>query len=142
MLLDDLLTSYQEIETGFAEQLYQLYKSFEFRSLWNVNDRLTAFQRRASEAAKGTGKLQGVVELTKAMQELDKIESKGQDCFTRMHYSTDTHKWHFDNVKDKVVCEQMSQQINFVKKKLSARSPFLSALTLFFWLPYKFRVTT
>ncbi|XP_078356917.1 uncharacterized protein LOC144641766 isoform X1 [Oculina patagonica] len=107
MLLDDLLTSYQEIETGFAEQLYQLYKSFEFRSLWNVNDRLTAFQRRASEAAKGTGKLQGVVELTKAMQELDKIESKGQDCFTRMHYSTDTHKWHFDNVKDKVMFDEI-----------------------------------
>ncbi|XP_078357256.1 uncharacterized protein LOC144642139 [Oculina patagonica] len=109
MLLDDLLTSYQEIETGFADSLYQLYKSFEFRSLWDESDKLAAFQRRASEAAKGTGKLEGIVELTNAMLEVDKLESKAQDCFSRMHYSTNTHKWSFDNVKDKVMFSEIHE---------------------------------
>ncbi len=104
MFRDDLLTSYKEIETRFAKHLYQFYKSYEFRSLWDLNDRITEFQRRASKAAKGTGKLQGVVELTEAMNEIDKIELKGQKCFTSLPYKIDTHKWSFNNVKDKVVC--------------------------------------
>lgn len=109
MFLDDLLTTYQEIESSFSKHLYQFYKSFEFRSLWNVNDRMTTFQRRASEGAKGTGKLQGVLELTKAMREIDKIENKGQECFSRMYYAINTHKWSYDNVKDKVVCKHILQ---------------------------------
>lgn len=60
MFLDDLLTSYQQIQTRFAKQLYQLYKGFEFRLLWNMDDKLSKYQRRAAEAAKGTGKLLGV----------------------------------------------------------------------------------
>ncbi len=104
MFLDDLLTSYQAIETRFAKHLYQFYKSYEFRSLWDLSDRITAFQRRASDAAKGTGKLQGVVELTKAMQEIGTIESDGQKCMTRLPHKFDTLKWSFNNVKDKVVC--------------------------------------
>ena len=35
--LDDLLTSYGQMETSFAEHLYHFYKGFEFRSLWNVD---------------------------------------------------------------------------------------------------------
>ncbi|KAL9982801.1 hypothetical protein ACROYT_G004906 [Oculina patagonica] len=109
MFLDDLLTSYKEIETRFAKHLYQFYKSYEFRSLWDLNDRITEFQRRASDAAKGTGKLQGVVELTEAMNEIDKIELKGQKCFTSLPYKIDTHKWSFDNVKDKVMFSEIHQ---------------------------------
>ena len=103
MFLDDLLTSYQQIETSFAKYLYKFYKGFEFRSLWNVTNKLTEFQRLASEAASGTGKLQGVLELTKALQEIDDIESKARECFTKFRYSTNTHKWSFDSVNDKVV---------------------------------------
>ena len=78
MFLDGLLTSYQQIETGFAQQLYQLYKGFEFRSLWVVQEKLAEFERRAVLAAQGTGNLKGVLELTKALQEIDNIENKGQ----------------------------------------------------------------
>ena len=103
MFLDDLLTSYQQIETGFAKQLYQFYKGFEFRSLWNVDAKLEEFQRRAVLAAKGTGKLQGVLELTKALQEIDDIQNKGQQCFTKFRHTITTHKWSFDSMKDTVV---------------------------------------
>ena len=102
--LDDLLTSYQQMETSYTKHLYQFYKGFEFRSLWDVEDRLTNFQRTASEAAHGTGQLQGVVQLTNAVQEIDRIQLQAQQCFTRNPYSTNTVKWSFDNVEHAAVC--------------------------------------
>ena len=104
MFLDGLLTSYQQIETGFAQQLYQLYKGFEFRSLWVVQEKLAEFERRAVLAAQGTGNLQGVLELTKALQEIDDIENKGQRCFTKFRHTIAMCKWTFDSAKDNVVC--------------------------------------
>lgn len=103
MFLDDLLTSYQQIESRFGQNLYHFYKSLEFRLLWDVRDRLAGFQRLAVESAKGNGNLQGVVELTNAMEEIDTIHSKALRCFSRMHYAVDTRKWSFDIIKDKVV---------------------------------------
>ena len=103
MFLDDLLTSYQQMETSFTQNLYQFYKGFEFRSLWKVGDTLVDFQRRASEAARGNEQLRGVLELTNALQEIDSIESKGRKCFTRFKYSTNTHKWSFNSVEHATV---------------------------------------
>ena len=80
MFLDDLLTSYQQIQTSFAKQLYKLYKGFEFRSLWNVDDQLSKHQRRAVEAARGTGKLLGVAELSNALKEINQIQNKARKC--------------------------------------------------------------
>ena len=95
MFLHDLLTSYQQIETGFAQKLYQLYKGFEFRSLWIVQEKLAEFDRRAVLTAQGTGNLQVVLELTRAIQEIDGIENKGQRCFTKFRHTITTHKWTF-----------------------------------------------
>lgn len=105
MFLDDLLKSYQQMETGFAKYLYQFYKSFEFRSLWNVEDKLAEYQQHASSAADGSGRLRGILELTKALQEINDIEHEGRECFTKFHYSTDLHKWTFDSVEDGAVCK-------------------------------------
>lgn len=104
MFLDDLLTSYGQMETSFTEHLYQFYKGFEFRSLWNVDDTLAHFVRAATEAAPGTGSLQGVLQLTKALQEIDSLENKGRQCFTTFRYTTNTHKWSFDSVTHAAVC--------------------------------------
>lgn len=103
MFLDDLLTTYQQMETSFIQNLYQFYKSFEFRLLWNVGSTLADYQRRASEAARGTDQLRGVLQLTNALQEIDSIESKGRKCFTKFKYSTNTHKWSFNSVDDAMV---------------------------------------
>ena len=103
MFLDDLLTSYQHMETRFSQYLYLCYKGFEFRSLWNVEDKLAHHQRLASSAATGTGRLRGVLELTKALQNIEDIENKGRKCFTKFRYSTDIHKWSFNSTKDGVV---------------------------------------
>ena len=72
---------------------------------------MATLNRQVSEAAVGTGKLVGVAELTNAMQEMDKIAIIGQECFSRMHYSINIHKWYFDNVKDKVVRKQVLRTI-------------------------------
>ena len=103
MFLDDLLTSYQQIQTSFAKQLYKLYKGFEFRSLWNVDDQLSKHQRRAVEAARGTGKLLGVAELSNALKEINQIQNKARKCFTKFRYAVNVAKWSFDNVKNKAV---------------------------------------
>ncbi|KAJ7328567.1 hypothetical protein OS493_024484 [Desmophyllum pertusum] len=95
MFLDDLLTAHQQLETSFTKHLYQFYKGFEFRSLWNVDEKLAEFQRRASVAARGTGKIKGVRELTKALQQIDIIQNKGRHCFTKFRHATNTHKWSF-----------------------------------------------
>ncbi|KAJ7377072.1 hypothetical protein OS493_031031 [Desmophyllum pertusum] len=61
MFVDDLLTSYQQMETSFAKHLYQFYKGFEFtlpmeceRQVNKVSNDLQVKPRS------GTGKLQGV----------------------------------------------------------------------------------
>ena len=101
--LDNLLTSYRHMEDSFAIQLLETFKAFEFRTLWNVEDKLFKFERTASESAKGTGKLEGVLQLTKALEKLQELESKGQQCFTKFRHTTSTDKWSFDNVKNAAV---------------------------------------
>lgn len=101
--LDDLLTAYGAMETSFTKHLYQLYKGFEFRTLWNVDEDLVQFERTASEAAPGTGSLQGVLQLTNALQRIESLRNTGRQCFTRFRYSTNTHKWSFDNVRNAAV---------------------------------------
>ena len=101
--LDDLLTSNRHMEDSFAIQLMETFEAFEFRTLWNVQDKLFNFERTASETAKGTGKLEGVLQLTKSLEKLQELESKGRQCFTKFRYTTSTDKWSFDNVKDAAV---------------------------------------
>ena len=97
------------METSFERKLYKLYKAFEFQSLWNLDSKMARYQQRASSAAEGTGRLRGVLELTKALREINVIESKARTrCFTKFHHSTDTHKWSFDSVKDGPVCKPNS----------------------------------
>ena len=103
MFQDDLLASYEQMETAFAKRLYELYKGFEFRTLWDVSGTMTTYDRQASAAAAGTGKLGGVLELSKAIQAIDNIEFKAKKCFTTMGPTTHSHKWTFDNVKDQTV---------------------------------------
>ncbi len=108
--LDDLLTSYGQMETSFTKHLYQFYKGFEFRTLWNVDEKLVQFERTAIGAAQGTGSLQGVLQLTKALGKIESLENEGQKCFTKFRYSTNTHKWSFDNVKNAAVSIHHQQQ--------------------------------
>ena len=101
--LDNLLTSYEKMETSFAKQLFKAYKGFEFRSLWNVGEKMESFQQRAVNAAKGTGRLDGVLNLKKALYEIEKIENTARRCFTRVHHKTWIQKWPFDNDKNEAV---------------------------------------
>ena len=41
--LDNLLNIYEELETSFSRQLYLFYKGFEFRSLWNMDEKMQGF---------------------------------------------------------------------------------------------------
>lgn len=96
--LDNLLTFYEGLEISFAKQLYKAYKGFEFRSLWDVSDKMESFQRQAVNAAKGTGRLNGVLNLKKALREIEKIENEARRCFTSKHHKTWIRKWPFDSV--------------------------------------------
>ena len=92
------------MEASFSKQLYLLYKSFDFRTLWDETGRLTGFERTAREAV-GAGQLQGVVQLNNALLEIDDLESRARQCFTRFPATNDNvHKWSFDSVNDPAVC--------------------------------------
>ena len=103
MFLDDILTAYGEMETSFTKAIYRFYKAFEFRTLWDVSGKMVKFERTAAEAATGTGSLQGILQLTKAVQAIEALKNKVEKCFTKFPYSTDTHRWSFDTVKNPVV---------------------------------------
>ena len=68
-----------------------------------MEDRLIHFQRAAREAEEGTGRLQGVLQLTEALDEIDDLEEEGRECVTRFRHLTDTQKWSFDNVQNSAV---------------------------------------
>ena len=101
--LDDLLTSYKQMEASFVMQLLDFFKGFEFRTLWNVVDDFFKFQRTASETAMGTGKLQGILQLSKSLENLDTLGGKTRQCFTTFHPTVKIHKWSFDNIKNAAV---------------------------------------
>ncbi|KAL9982789.1 hypothetical protein ACROYT_G004894 [Oculina patagonica] len=107
MFLDNLLTSYGEMETSFAKHLYQFYKAFEFRTLWDVADKLLIFERTTRETAEETKSLQGVLQLTKALEDVEALQTKARRCFTKFRYSTDIHKWSFDNIKNAALFDQL-----------------------------------
>ena len=85
------------------KHLYELHKAFAFRTLWEENNPLASFQQMATESARGTGRLNGAVQLTGELQKAKEIKYKAVMCFTNNVYATDIHKWSFDNVKDKAV---------------------------------------
>ena len=85
------------------KKVYELYKAFQFRTLWEGNNPLSSFQRVASESARGTGRLNGAVQLTEVLRKTKDIQDKAMLCFTNNIYTTDIMKWSFDNVKEKEV---------------------------------------
>ena len=91
------------MERRFARKLYYYYKSFEFQSLWDVEEKIAEYQRTASRATDGSGKLQGIAELQKAIAKIDELKSAAQNCYTSYRVNTDFHKWSFDNSKSQIL---------------------------------------
>ncbi|XP_078344954.1 uncharacterized protein LOC144630471 [Oculina patagonica] len=107
--MENLLSTYRELERSFMRNVYELHKAFEFRTLWEGNNPLTSFQRVASESARGTGRLNGVVQLAGVLQDTKRLQDKAVKCFTNNIYTTDIQKWSFDNVKDKEMFQELAQ---------------------------------
>ena len=99
--MDNLLSTYRELERSFMRKVYELYKAFEFRTLWRGYNPLATFRRVATESARGTGRLNGVVQLTGVLRRINELKDKANKCFTYNKYVTDIHKWSFDIKKDK-----------------------------------------
>ena len=101
--LENLLSTYRELERSFMKKIYELHKAFAFRTLWQGYNPLASFRRVASESARGTGRLNGVVQLTGVLRRTQELKDKANKCFTHNTYTTDIYKWSFDNVNDKRV---------------------------------------
>lgn len=100
------------MKTSFSKQLYLFYKGFEFRSLWNMDKKMAKFQRRAATLTKGSGHLQGVTSLTKALQEINNIEMAARSCFTTKKPKIGIYKWSFDKTKDPTVWNSFFSLVN------------------------------
>ena len=83
--------------------VYELFKAFRFRTLWEGNDPLTNFQRIATESARGTGQLNGIIQLTDVLRNMEQTETKAVQCFTNNVYTTNIKKWSFDKTTNKDV---------------------------------------
>lgn len=94
--MDNLLSTYRELEYSFMVNVYELFKAFRFRTLWEGNDPLTNFQRIATESARGTGQLNGIIQLTDVLRNMEQTEKKAVQCFTNNVYTTNIKKWSFD----------------------------------------------
>lgn len=97
--MENLLSTYREMERTFMESVYELYKAFKFRTLWEGENPLAEFQRVASESARGTGRLNGMIQLTEVLQNMEKLEITAVKCFTDNIYADDVKKWSFDKNK-------------------------------------------
>ena len=71
------------------ESVYELYKAFKFRTLWEGENPLAEFQRVASESAHGTGRLNGMIQLTEVLQNMENLEITAVKCFTDNIYADD-----------------------------------------------------
>ena len=87
--------------------VYELFKAFRFRTLWEGNDPLTNFQRIATESAHGTGQLNGIIQLTDVLRNMEQTETKAVQCFTNNVYTTNIKKWSFDKATNKDVSSRV-----------------------------------
>ena len=110
--MDNLLSTYRELEQSFMISVYELYKAFRFRTLWEGNNPLVNFQRLASESAHGTGQLNGIIQLTDVMRRMEQTETKAVQCFTNNVYATNIKKWSFEKTRD----VDVSSRITFRKR--------------------------
>jgi len=95
--LDNLLSTYQELETSLMREVYGLHKAFRFRTLWEGTNPLSLYQRVAVENAYGVGRLNGILEITNLLRDIERTEAKAVKCFTNNIYTTDIQKWSFDS---------------------------------------------
>ena len=108
--MENILTTYREMEQSFMKNVYELYKAFKFRTLWEEGDPLKDFKRVASESAQGIGQLNGMIQLTSVLQKMENIEATARRCFTNNIYTTTIKKWSFDKVKNKEVSANVKGQ--------------------------------
>ena len=101
--LDNLLSTYQELEASFMREVYELHKAFRFRTLWEGTNPLSLYQRVAVESAHGVGRLNGILEITNVLRNIEQTETKAVKCFTNNVYTTDIQKWSFDKTRNKGV---------------------------------------
>lgn len=90
--MDNLLSVYREMENSFMKNVYELYKGLQFRTLWNIVDPLEGFQRGMLVS----GQLNGVIQLTKALRNIQRLEVKAVKCYTNNIYTTGNQRWTFN----------------------------------------------
>ncbi|KAJ7321740.1 hypothetical protein OS493_034360 [Desmophyllum pertusum] len=100
--MENLLGIYQELEGSFMKEVYGLYKAFRFRTLWETENPLPEFQRVASEGAQGKT-LNGIIELTNVLRDIQNMETTAVKCFTNNIYTTDIQKWSFTQESDSTI---------------------------------------
>ena len=101
--MENLLSTYERIERSFMMTVYELHKAFNFRTLWEGNDPLAEFRRVARESASGTGRLNGMIQLSNVLTKVEDLETKAVKCFTTNRYSTGIKKWAFSKAQNTAV---------------------------------------
>ena len=128
--MENLLSSYRELETKFMRNVYELDKALSFRTLWEGNNPLASFLRVASESAWGTGRLNGDVQLESILNKVNELKDEVSKCFTYNKYSGPaTFKWSFDNVKHKAVSLNNFKQLFYSCVQCYVHSGYLSTST-------------
>ena len=118
VFMENLLRIYQELEGSFMKEVYGLYKAFRFRTLWETENPLPKFQRVASEGAHGR-KLNGIVELTNVLRNIQDMENRAVKCFTNNIYTTDIQRWAFRQQTDLTVSKVASGWVQSDKSEKS-----------------------
>ncbi|KAJ7392017.1 hypothetical protein OS493_014953 [Desmophyllum pertusum] len=91
--MDNLLSVYREMETSFMKYVYELFKGLKFRTVWDILDPLEGFQRGMLIG----GQLNGVIQLTKVLRNIQRLEVKAIKCYTNNIYTTGVQRWSFDD---------------------------------------------
>lgn len=98
------------------KEIYGLYKAFSFRTLRETENPLPQFQPVASEKALG-GRLNGIMELTNVLRNIQNMENRAVKCFTNNIYTTDIQKWSFSQQTDSKVLVQFGTEIILNKSR-------------------------
>ena len=101
--MEYILSTYRQMERAFMLEVYELHKAFNFRTLWEGNDPLVQFRRVAVSTAQATGRLNGILQLTDVMKNIEDVETEAVKCFTNNIFANDIAKWSFDKTKNKAV---------------------------------------
>ncbi|XP_078345264.1 uncharacterized protein LOC144630770 [Oculina patagonica] len=106
VFVDELLSTYRELDRSFMRNTDELHKAYKFRTLWPL--RKSDEFRKLSELERRPGQSYGQEQL-KVLQTIKGDKRIAETCLNTTTYSRNIKRWRFNKENDTLMFEQLAK---------------------------------